>query len=325
MISILIPYKDEFQNLLKVLQSLRQQVYKSFEVIIVDSSATPLNLDSELLSELKIVIINRIGESIFPGHARNLGAEIATGHYLAFLDSKTIPGELWLQESIGQLKSSQSDILIGSFLSVEEHWFSRRAKAAIFGNISHRSIPGSLIKKEKFKFSGGFSESVRAGEDIEWINRLDQMNYKITHSESDAIIYSGLPKNLMQIVKKWHLYSMENAKVNILATQKSIYFFFLLLFFLYAAYRWNYIFTGGNWDESPLFIPHLNTILWVTLVGLYIALRSFIMPIIKKEPLSFLLPFNFIIVGLIGLAIDVAKIPGRIYGFWKIFTFRQKL
>lgn len=325
MISVLIPHKDEFNNLYKVLNAMRSQTFTPFEIIIVDSSTSSLKLENSLKKELNITIIDRATESIFPGHARNLGAKMANGDLLAFLDCKTIPDKAWLQDSMDQFKHSKSDILLGNFVCHEEDWFSKTAKAAIFGNIIHSSIPGSIINKDKFEISGGFSELVRAGEDIDWINRLDQMGYEITQSSSKPMTYSGLPNNLIDIIKKWHLYSMENAKVNILATQKSIYFFFLLIFFLYIAYRWNYIFTGGNWDESPLFIPHLNTILWLTLASSYMALRCLILPLLRKESFSFLLPFNFIIVGLIGLVIDLSKIPGRIYGFWKIMTFRKKI
>lgn len=325
MISIIIPHKDEFNNLYKVINAMRSQTYRPFEIIIVDSSTSSLKLENSLIKELNITIIDRATESIFPGHARNLGAEMAKGDLLAFLDCKTIPNRDWLQDSMDQFKNSKSDILLGSFVCQEEDWFSKIAKAAIFGNIIHSCIPGSIIQKDKFKISGGFSELVRAGEDIDWINRLDQMGYDIAKSSSKPMTYSGLPNNLIDVIKKWYLYSMENAKVNILATQKSIYFFFLILFFLYIAYRWNYIFTGGNWDESHLFIPHLNTILWLTLASSYIALRCLILPLLRKESFSFLLPFNFIIVGLIGLVIDLSKIPGRIYGFWKIMTFRKKI
>lgn len=324
-ISIIIPYRNDFYSLRKLLLELSRDVYTYCEIIIVDSSNKVEFFSEKLLkefgnSDIKVI---RKGDC-FPGNARNIGARNTSSEVICFLDSKTIPSKDWLQNGLRVLNKKNVDLVIGCFKSVETSWFGKIVKASTFGNISHFCLPGTIIRRSKFLESGGFNPAVRAGEDIDWFNRIFQLGYKIYRPNKTNLDYTGLPQSLTKVIKKWYLYSMENAKVNILITQKSIYFFLLLFFILYIAYRWNYIFTGGDWDSSPYFIPHLNTILWSFLGFSYLLFRAVIMPLIRKERLRFLFPINFIFICVLSLVIDIVKIPGRLYGFWKIISYQQK-
>jgi len=47
---------------------------------------------------------------------------------------------------------------------------------------------------------------------------------------------------------------------------------------------------------------------------IYFFLRGIIKPLFVKERLNFLLPINWIFIGVLGLIIDLVKAPGMIYG-----------
>jgi len=325
-ISIIIPYRNDLDSLRKLLLELSKEIYTFCEIIIVDSSNMVEFSSEKLLKEFSNLDIRVLRKrNCFPGNARNVGARNTSAEIICFLDSKTIPSKDWLQHGIRVMSMKNFDLVIGCFKSVETSWFGKIVKASTFGNISHFCFPGTIIKRSKFIESGGFNPAVRAGEDIDWFNRISLLGYKIYRPNKTNLDYTGLPQSFTGVVKKWYLYSMENAKVNILITQKSIYFFLLLVFILYVAYRWNYIFTGGDWDSSPYFIPHLNTILWSVLGCSYLLFRSVFIPLIRKEKLSFLFPINFIFIGLLSLVIDLVKIPGRLYGFWQIISYNHKI
>jgi glycosyltransferase involved in cell wall biosynthesis len=324
--SIIIPHKNDFSSLKKLLFHLDDSLYSDCEILVVDSSAHHIYVNLEEIAKQSTVSVKIIrGDNYYPGHARNIGAKSALGQILFFLDSKTIPSKNCLADGLLLLGQDYQSLVIGKFESIEYTLFGKIVKAATFGNIPHYSIPGTLIYKKLFLQSGGFNPIIRAGEDIDWLNRLKQIGCTIKKPTDVTLIYSGLPDSLLGIAKKWYLYSMENAKVNILTIQKSVYFSFLLFFILYLAYRWNYIFTDGAWDSSPYFIPHLNKVLWSTLGICYISLRALILPLQRQEKLTFLLPVNFIFVAIVSLIMDFAKIPGRIYGFWKMLTYTNKL
>ena len=50
---------------------------------------------------------------MYPGEARNYGSKFATGKYLAFLDSKTIPNKNWIKDYINLIIENNYDIVFG--------------------------------------------------------------------------------------------------------------------------------------------------------------------------------------------------------------------
>ena len=192
-----------------------------------------------------------------------------------------------------------------------------------YGNKPFRCLPGTTIKREALKKSGFFAKAIRAGEDIEWISRLNTLSLNIKTFEKTHISYYGFPETFAEAIKKWYQYSIENSKINILTFQKVIYSYICLLGFLYFIYTWNFVFTFGQWDRSDAFIPNLNSIVWNALFLIYFLARSLIIPFFKKEYLLFLFPFNWLLVGAYGFLLDLIKIPGRISGLIRILQSKN--
>lgn len=328
LISVVIPNKNDWEYVLNILQSLNHQTYKNFEVVIVDSSDNREDFDQSSFKNFSFsrIIVHK-EEDAYPGQARNIGVSIARGKYIAFMDAKTLPKNDWLQSSLSDLLNTNSDIVLGKFRSIEENlnWLQKIIKANTYGNLLCNSVPGAILQKSKFMSSGGFNSSVGAGEDLEWVDRLKVLKWNIAYANNICFAYLGFPKNFTSFIAKWLFYSFENAKINILSTQKTLYFVTLLTLFLYFIYSWNYLFTSGSWDESPYFIPNLNKVIWTFIIASYLFLRSIYMPIKKKEKLNYIFPINWIFVGLIGCIIDLLKMPGRLFGLWRLIFFKSTL
>ncbi|MCG8610047.1 MAG: glycosyltransferase family 2 protein, partial [Pseudomonadales bacterium] len=86
-----LPYLDAWLN------SILQQSYNEYEIIVVDDGSTDgsktwLNEKEKQLECLTVIYENKLG----PGGARNTAAQIARGRYLAFLDADDVwlPGKL---------------------------------------------------------------------------------------------------------------------------------------------------------------------------------------------------------------------------------------
>ncbi len=77
--SIIIPVRKETDYLKETLSKLKQQSFKSFEVL---------------------VITDKISGPVSPAIKRNLGAKKANGKYLAFLDDDSYPSKNWLKDAI---------------------------------------------------------------------------------------------------------------------------------------------------------------------------------------------------------------------------------
>tara|TARA_Y100001970_G_scaffold250206_1_gene321709 strand:+ start:28965 stop:30176 length:1212 start_codon:yes stop_codon:yes gene_type:complete len=81
----------------------------------------------------------------------------------------------------------------------------------------------------------------------------------------------------------------------------------------YSVYRWNAVF--AQWIESAvLYIPHITKIYLVSLILLSIVYRGLVMPIQRKEAISFLFPLKWVQIGSLGLLIDIVKMPGYTLG-----------
>lgn len=85
--SIIIPAFNAEKTIRKSIESIQEQTYQNFEVIVIDDGSiddTKYILD-ELVTEYSNITIKTINNS-GPGEARNRGIELAQGEYLLFID-----------------------------------------------------------------------------------------------------------------------------------------------------------------------------------------------------------------------------------------------
>ncbi len=87
-ISIIVPIYNVENYLSRCLESIINQTYKNLEIILIndgstDSSSEICNKYSIIDSRIKVIHKKNAGASV----ARNLGIKIATGDYIAFIDS----------------------------------------------------------------------------------------------------------------------------------------------------------------------------------------------------------------------------------------------
>lgn len=189
--SIIVPVYNRIDEVAELLESLRHQSVRNFEVIIVeDGSTKPCRQAVEAASDLdvKYFFKDNEGRSI----ARNYGMERATGDYFVFFDSDcVIPAEYFanLQEA---LTDKPLDCFGGPDAAHES--FSDTQKAINYSMTSLLTtggIRGGKISLEKFvprTFNMGFSREVynRVGgfremfsEDIDMSTRIRQAGFSI--------------------------------------------------------------------------------------------------------------------------------------------------
>ncbi|MBP3920861.1 MAG: glycosyltransferase family 2 protein [Bacilli bacterium] len=86
--SIIIPVYNTSIYLRKCLDSVLNQSYKNFEIIVINDGSTDNSLEiiSEYNDSVKLINID-IKKDIGPSNVRNIGVKEATGDYILFLDS----------------------------------------------------------------------------------------------------------------------------------------------------------------------------------------------------------------------------------------------
>lgn len=200
-ISIIIPTLSRPSALKKLILGLIQYMNDEIELIIVDDSKESLASEINSLSDHRINYIHR-GEKLGVSSARNVGAGLAKGEYLIFLDDDDAVTSDWLSDFIKSIEGS-SDLIYCNMLLVHPD----KKETIVSASINKRGIviPGAwMIRKSIFEKAGGFDERLLFAENTELFFRLDQLKLSIGHIEKVNFIYNqsvnGGSKNLQNMI-----------------------------------------------------------------------------------------------------------------------------
>ncbi len=312
-VSIIIPVLNAEQHILLLLHHIESQTFSPKEIIIIDSSENYLvkkNIDEH---SFNIPIIYQKAFFAYPGHARNIGVSLSTCEWIAFLDIRTLPISTWLETSMSLATKKNAEYVSGVMIASANTTFKRLLRATTYGGNIIKTVPGALVLKTAFNKTNGFAPHVRAGEDIDWVNKLKKHNIKMISHETPTIVYDGFPETFSKAIKKWVVYSFANAKTEIYKERKFAYLLLILIFILIFTYNWNAIFASWN-SDSVYFVPNITKIYLIIVFVIYFIFRGLLKPLLIREKISFLLPWRWILVGLLAVSLDVVKAPGLIYG-----------
>jgi FkbM family methyltransferase len=153
--SVIIPSYERPQSLAKLLDLLCRQVFPEFEVIVVDQSSMPLNLDAVRCNfPLQYILTTEKGAV----KARNLGIKHARGRVIAFTDDDCEPDVQWLANAYKNFADERVvgvEGLIESDTSDEERY-------RIVTNHGAKGIgfmtANLFLRKDTIEKIGGFDE-----------------------------------------------------------------------------------------------------------------------------------------------------------------------
>ncbi len=179
--SIIIPVRKTNTYLKETLQKLQKQSFKQFEVLVVT---------------------DKISKTSNPASKRNLGAQMAKGDYLAFLDDDSFPHPNWLKNAHKILnKYSKLSAVCGPCLTPSADNFFQKASGLVWSSYLGSGGAGTyrnkisskrfvndfptvnlIVKKKDFNAINGFDTSHWPGEDT--LLCLD-----LTHKLKKQILY----------------------------------------------------------------------------------------------------------------------------------------
>lgn len=105
LVSVIIPFYNRFDLLKNSMLSIKEQDYKNYEVILIDDCSES-QLDIEFFKNIlgnHVVIYERLNKNSGPGVARSKGRELASGEYIAYLDSDDLWKPLFLSSTVKKL------------------------------------------------------------------------------------------------------------------------------------------------------------------------------------------------------------------------------
>ena len=220
LVSIIIPAYNAATFLSEVIKSVLNQSYQNWELLVIDDGSTDSTAalaDDFSKKDSRIRLISKENGGV--SAARNLGAQLAKGELLAFLDSD----DLWLPDKISaHVSYMNAHPKVGiSFARVELIATEGTTTNKFTNNITDTLQPQDLfysnptvttsnlvIRKSIFQDLNGFDESMQYNEDIDLLFRLSiQNNWKIESIDQVLVQYrlhsSGLSSTLMKMEEGW--------------------------------------------------------------------------------------------------------------------------
>lgn len=191
MLSIIIPALNEAKNLPKLLESIKRQTYKDYEIIVVDAGSQDKTIEIARKHWCKIA-----KGSLHPGASRNKGAKKAKGDILLFLDADCTIEENFLENAIKDIKNrklsaagsylfpSTNNIIDKLFICIFNFWIF--ATQLFYPNACGSGI---FCKKWLHDRIKGFDETIKLSEDMDYAKRVGKFG-KFRIVKYSKIIYS---------------------------------------------------------------------------------------------------------------------------------------
>ncbi|MFO8015814.1 MAG: glycosyltransferase [Candidatus Woesearchaeota archaeon] len=175
-ISIIIPALNEEDYLPKLLESIKKQTMKDYEVIIADAGSKDRTVSIAKKHGAKVV---RGG---MPAKGRNNGAKAANGDFLFFFDADVILPKGFLGNAYDEMQGRFLDLATCEFrpisnLTIDKvlHGFANMlVKLGQFAEDSRAPGFCILVTRRLFDRVGGFDESLKMAEDRDFVSRASK-------------------------------------------------------------------------------------------------------------------------------------------------------
>ncbi len=179
-LSIVIPTKNEEQNLPNLLKSIQQQTFKDLEVIVADA------FSEDKTREIAIQFGAKVIDGGLPGPGRNRGATVAQGSVILFLDADVVLVEPnFLEANLAEMKDR--GVCVGTTIvkPISDNYLDK-AMHEVYNAFAigiervKPHAPGFCIfvKKHVHNDIGGFDEEVVFAEDHEYVQRAVKEGYR---------------------------------------------------------------------------------------------------------------------------------------------------
>lgn len=198
-VSIIIPTRKNNDYLHENLRACLSGLYKNFEILILSDRTFPCNYP-----KTRVIKTGSVGPAI----KRDLGAKLAKGKILAFLDDDAYPTKHWLSSIVSVFENKPKIAAVGgpgitppnvSWQEEASGWVSASWLGA--GHFIYRFLEGKRqnvddypsmnlsVRKVDFLAVGGFDSTYYPGEDTKLCLDLTHTLHKKIQYEPKAVVY----------------------------------------------------------------------------------------------------------------------------------------
>jgi len=158
LVSVIIPSYNRFEYLLNAVNSVKNQTYKNYEIIVVNDESSQKEYYEYAIEDINLINIKKKDYPDWGGSRqplRNIGAEIAKGEYLAFLDDD----DMWMDN---KLEVQINEMLKNNYLfsSTEGYYgegvFDKNTSYELYNNEKFYKILKKKYRRSGFLNQGKF-------------------------------------------------------------------------------------------------------------------------------------------------------------------------
>ncbi|MEK7137935.1 MAG: glycosyltransferase family 2 protein, partial [Patescibacteria group bacterium] len=195
--SLVVRTFNEEKHLGNLLEAVKRQNYKDYEIVVVDSGSTDKTL--EIAREHKAKIIKIESRDFTFGYSLNVGCEASAGKYIVCASAHVLPvDKSWLTNLIEPFKKDKKVAMVyGRQIGHDTSKFSEKRDflrlfsaeptnngvPTIFANNANSSLKKDLWEKRKF------DERLFGLEDIDWAKYHREKEYSICYAPKAAIYH----------------------------------------------------------------------------------------------------------------------------------------
>jgi GT2 family glycosyltransferase len=215
LVSVVIPHYEDVANLRQCLDLLDQQTLPRalWEIIVSDNrSPSGMAIVEQAVGGRAVLVISHEKGA---GPTRNVGAAIARGSVLAFLDSDCRPAPDWLEKGTA---ASASSAVTGGRINVLVRDDARLTPSEAFERVfafnnklyiqeKGFSVSANLfIRREAWDRVGGFKAAI--SEDVDWCWRARDAGFPVRYAD-DVVVGHGARVSFFELKRKWRRLTLE--------------------------------------------------------------------------------------------------------------------
>jgi glycosyltransferase involved in cell wall biosynthesis len=220
-LSIVMPVRNEIQALPGLLQSLLNQEFDSFEIIVADGGSTDgtRQFVTNLAESSRVPLILVDNTKIRSGPGRNAGLRRASGEFIVFLDGHcSLPSRFLLRDTVALFndtgadclcrpqpliappKSRTGEVIANVRASTLGHGRDSLIYNMNFSGFVDPASSGASYRREVFSVLAPYDEAFDACEDVEFNTRLRKRGMTAYTDPRVAVYYE--PRSTLRALAK---------------------------------------------------------------------------------------------------------------------------
>ncbi|WP_299238949.1 glycosyltransferase family 2 protein [Sulfurihydrogenibium sp.] len=251
LVSVIMPNYNRAKYISEAIESVISQTYPIWELMIIDDCSTDnsVNIIEEYVAKDERIKLIRLPKNSGPAIARNTGIEVASGRYIAFLDSDDVWLPYKLEKQVKFMRENNLSLVYSAYYIIDKYGFVKGIR-----NIKEKISYKDLLKTnwignltgiyDAQKLGKVFMENVGHEDYVLWLSILKRIDYAFGINEPLAkyrVLPNSYSSNKFKSIKSmWNIYR----SIERLDLLHSIY------------YLGNYIYYGikKRFRELPLLI-----------------------------------------------------------------------